>query len=76
MTRRRPSHSKQVSFVENSDNQQEKTSPKIVTIITGGDDPQPLALTTKNLNTYNAMILKTIRTSKFDERLVKLVNVY
>ena len=29
---------------------------------------QPAALTAKNLDLYNAMVLKTIRTSKFDER--------
>lgn len=32
------------------------------------DSNQPLALTAKNLDLFNNMVLKTIRTAKFDER--------
>lgn len=64
--RRRVSQNKQVSFVEGNENQPERLTPKTVTLVEVSD--QPVALTKKNLNLYNAMVLKTIRTSKFDER--------
>ena len=58
-TTRRVVQAKQVSFsdVDNGSS----------TVATSTED-QILTLTTKNLNMYNAMVLKTIRTQKFDER--------
>lgn len=35
-------------------------------------EDQIVALTTKNLNMYNAMVLKTLRTQKFDDRWVRI----
>lgn len=54
---RRVMQAKQVSFSD-VDN-----SPGVSTA-----EDQIFTLTTKNLNIYNAMVLKTIRTQKFDER--------
>lgn len=49
----KPGLNKQVSFLNNEE---------------GDNSDQPLALTTKNLDLFNKMVLKTIRTAKFDER--------
>lgn len=58
---RRNSQTKQVSFSD--------TEPK-PSVVSDHFEDKILALTTKNLNMYNAMVLKTLRTQKFDERLV------
>ena len=58
-TTRRVVQAKQVSFsdVDNGSS-----------TVAASTEDQILTLTTKNLNMYNAMVLKTIRTQKFDER--------
>lgn len=64
---RRTAQGKQVSFVDGDSNATENLAA-VTTAEVDKEKEQPVALTTKNLNMYNAMVLKTLRTAKFDDR--------
>lgn len=72
---RKPSSNKQVSFMDSERDINGKTTSSANGVALP-DEQQTLTLTTKNLNMFNAMVLKTIRTSKFDERCVSHNNLH